>query len=432
MSNRMRVTSGVSQLDLILDGLFIGDNVIWYDDAGSLSFVFCLNFIQASLAEYRPVIYVSFDRSPKNLLEKLGVLADSPLLTILDCFTCGKGASSPIFMKFYENPLPVDSYKIINIEDSHDVPHFMDVLYSVHAKMKGNVCFIFESLTGMQELWGGEEQILKFYTHSCPRLYELNTIAYWIMEKSAHSERLRAQINQIAQVVIDLAIKRGNSSLIVTKAENRNMDRLYQSHNYWTREMTIIFDDEKRMTARIELGLRLKELRTKKGISQAELAKRVGINPSTISQVESNMIYPSLPALLKMAEELSVDIGSLFQKQVAIEKRIIFPFDEAVEVKIPEVPDGCVYVKSLTSLEFDPKAEPYLIEIFPLKTVNTHFFIHKGDEIGYLLSGKLQFKLQQAVYNLRAGDVVYLTNEMPTEWRNPSQYPAKLLWLKIH
>jgi len=68
---KLRVASGVSQLDHLLGGLYIGDNVVWYDDAGSLAAVYCLNFIQASQAQNRPLIYVSFDRSPKNLLEKL-------------------------------------------------------------------------------------------------------------------------------------------------------------------------------------------------------------------------------------------------------------------------------------------------------------------------------------------------------------------------
>jgi len=35
----------------------------------------------------------------------------------------------------------------------------------------------------MQDLWEGEEHILKFYSHSCPKLYEMDTIAYWIIEK---------------------------------------------------------------------------------------------------------------------------------------------------------------------------------------------------------------------------------------------------------
>ncbi|MDX2488842.1 MAG: hypothetical protein QNK41_00080 [Desulfosarcina sp.] len=43
---KLRVSSGVSQLDRELGGLFIGDNVVWYDNAGSLASIFSLNFIQ--------------------------------------------------------------------------------------------------------------------------------------------------------------------------------------------------------------------------------------------------------------------------------------------------------------------------------------------------------------------------------------------------
>ncbi|MDF1594290.1 MAG: hypothetical protein P1P89_22490 [Desulfobacterales bacterium] len=47
-AKKYRVSSGVSQLDRLLNGLFIGDNVVWYDDAGSLASVFCHNFMQVS------------------------------------------------------------------------------------------------------------------------------------------------------------------------------------------------------------------------------------------------------------------------------------------------------------------------------------------------------------------------------------------------
>ena len=42
---KIRVTSGVDQLDKLLDELYIGDNVVWHDDAGSLAAVYCLNFV---------------------------------------------------------------------------------------------------------------------------------------------------------------------------------------------------------------------------------------------------------------------------------------------------------------------------------------------------------------------------------------------------
>ena len=431
MREKLQVTSGINQLDALLGGLFIGDNVVWLDDSGSLAYVFCLNFMHSSQTQSKPLIYVSFDRSLKNLLDKLGPLGQNPHLTILDCFTWGKGAGSPIFMKSYSDLQAQWPCQIIRIEEPRDMNGVMEVLYEIHGTKEGDVRFVFESITGMQELWGGEEQILTFYSHSCPRLYELNTVAYWIMEKKAHTPRLRAQISQIAQVVIDLSIKRGSTSLTIFKAENRDLDKLHNPHTYWTKDLTVGFDEEKRTTGGVDLGLRIKVLRTKRGLSQTELAKLVGVTPSSISQVESNLIYPSLPGLLKMAEVLEVDISSFFQDKPKIRKRSVFPGNEAVAVKIPELPVESISIKLLTPVDFESRVEPYLIEIPPTKTLPTHFFVHKGEEMGYLLVGKLHVKLHNATHTVRSGDTIYLTSEMPSQWKNPGPGTARLLWLKI-
>jgi transcriptional regulator with XRE-family HTH domain len=307
----------------------------------------------------------------------------------------------------------------------------MDILYEVHAGLAGDVRLVFESITGMQELWGGEDNIISFYSHSCPRLYELNTIAYWIMEKKAHSPRLRAQINQIAQVVVELSLKRGTSSLAIIKAEKRNLEHFHKPFIYWTKDLSITFDEEKRTTGGIDLGHRLKELRTRRGLSQTELARLVGVTPSTISQVESSLIYPSLPALLKMTEVLTVDISAFFQDRADVRKRIVFPESEGTEVRMPEFPDGSIRSKLLTPIDLDFKAEPYLIEIPPDKVLSSHFFVHKGEEVGYMVSGELQVRLEKENYTVKTGDVVYLTSDMPSQWKNIGSVPAKLLWIKV-
>jgi transcriptional regulator with XRE-family HTH domain len=428
---KQRVPSGVSRLDLLLGGLFIGDNVLWHDDAGSLAPVFCLNFLQASQLQEKPIIYVSFDRSPKNLLDKLGNLAHYPGLIILDCFTNGKGGGSGFFLKFYEEPDPELPCRIIRVEEPRQPQEFMDLLYKVHGTLQGDVRFIFESLTGMQELWGSEDRLLSFYTHSCPRLYDLNTIAYWVLEKNAHSPRFRAQINQIAQVAIELTIKRGTTSLTILKAENRGPEEFHKPHNYWTRDLTVVFEDERGTGGRIELGLRLKEFRLRRGLSQTELAKMVGVTASTISQVESNLIYPSLPALMKMAEVLAVDLTSIFEDRQEGARRLIFTPADNVDVKFPNMPEGSVQARLLYPVDFQVKAEPYLIEITPKATLPGHFFFHKGEEVGYVLSGRLQARVGKGIHNLKAGDVIYLTSEIPGEWRNPGPAVARLLWVKV-
>ena len=426
---KQRVPSGVNRLDLLLGGLFIGDNVVWHDDAGSLAPVFCLNFIQASERQERPIIYVCFDRSPKSLLEKLGTMADYPALTVLDCFTSGKGKEAGTFVKFYEEgELPC---RVVKVARPQEVREFEEILYHTHAQLTGDVRFIFESVTGMQELWGGEEVFLDFYAHSCPRLYDLNTIAYWTLAKHAHSPRFRAAINQIAQVAIELTIKRGTTSLTILKAEQRSPEEFDKPQVYWTKDMTVVFEEEKRTSSQTDLGLRLKEFRRKRGVSQAELARLVGVTASTISQIEGNIIYPSLPALLKLAEVLAVEVTSFFEGGEEAGKRLVFTPGDAVEVKLRDVPEGSALARLLHPVDVRVKAEPYLIDIPPKQTLPGHFFFHKGEEVGYVLSGRLQVRVGQAVHTLKAGDVIYLTSEIPSEWKNPGPSPARLFWVTV-
>jgi len=427
--NKERVPSGVNRLDLLLGGLFIGDNVIWHDDAGSLAPIFCLNFLQASELMGRPLIYVCFDRSPRSVLEKLGPLADYPALTLLDCFTHGKGKGADPFIKFYDSGnWPC---QIVRVKNPGEPQEFEEVLYQTHASLAGDVRFIFESITGMQELWGGEDQFLDFYSHACPRLYDLNTIAYWTLAKQAHSPRFLAAINQIAQVAIELTIKRGTTYLNILKAENRSPEEFDKPHVYWTRDLTIVFEEEKGSPGKLNLGLKLREFRRKRGLSQAELAKQVGVTASTISQIESNLIYPSLPALLKIAEILGVEVASFFQNPPERWRRLVFGPQDAVQLEVKDLPEETITVSLLFPVDFEAKAEPHLIEIAPRKSLSTHFFFHKGEELGYLLSGRLQARIGKTIHTLKAGDLIYLTAEAPNEWRNPGPTVARLFWVKV-
>ncbi len=426
------VTSGIRDLDKLLGGgVFIGDNVVWYDAAGILAPVFSLNLINASRIEKKSLIYLSFDRSPTNLLEQLGPLANNPFLTIFDCFTHGKGESSDVFLDFYNQKAEALPCRIICIDEPHNADHVAGAFYGLHKTMEGDVRFIFESLTGMQELWGGEEHILRFYSHSCPRLYELNTIAYWIVEKEAHSQRLKAHLNKITQVAIDLSLKRGKTYLSVLKAEKRDIGILNKQTFYWNKGIKVTFDPGKSKTGQINLGQHLKELRTQRGMSQIELSKHVGVTPSTISQVENNQIYPSLPALIKMSEILSVDVSYFFKEDLDAEREVVFPESGATPMPIPGLSKSKISSKLLSPVGFESQVEPYLIEI-PSKTkLSEHFYTHKGEEMGYLISGELILSFEQKKQTVHAGDTVYLTKEIPSKWENKGKIPARMLWIKV-
>jgi len=58
-------SSGIDNLDNLVDSLHIGDNVVWEVDAGTSYEVFVRNFIRRSFEDGQKVIYVSFNRSPR-------------------------------------------------------------------------------------------------------------------------------------------------------------------------------------------------------------------------------------------------------------------------------------------------------------------------------------------------------------------------------
>jgi len=60
------------------------------------------------------------------------------------------------------------------------------------------------------------------------------------------------------------------------------------------------------------LGVRLKDVRTDAGLTQAELADRVGVSRKTINTVENGVFIPSTLLALKIAAVLKVKVEELF------------------------------------------------------------------------------------------------------------------------
>ena len=64
--------------------------------------------------------------------------------------------------------------------------------------------------------------------------------------------------------------------------------------------------------AELRLGIRLKEVRTAAGLTQAELAERVGVSRKTVNTVENGVFTPSTPLALGLARALGVKVEDWF------------------------------------------------------------------------------------------------------------------------
>jgi len=61
------------------------------------------------------------------------------------------------------------------------------------------------------------------------------------------------------------------------------------------------------------LNNRLRDIRTAKGLTQAELAERAGVSRKTINTVENGVFVPSTILALTLARVLETHVEALFQ-----------------------------------------------------------------------------------------------------------------------
>jgi len=201
-------------------GILPGDNIVWEVDSGAPVDKFISSFLAASETRGSLVIYVSFNRSPQTICRTYGELVPQGAFRLIDCFSSGKGNNDKVFLDFYESGEPMRS-SVVQVGNPSDPAELERALTAVTAAEGTSAWYVFDSLTGMLDLWGDEDIVLRFFGHICPRLFDLRTVAYWLLETEAHSSRFLAKVRHITQVVLEIGISRGIRTLTLRKATNR-------------------------------------------------------------------------------------------------------------------------------------------------------------------------------------------------------------------
>lgn len=415
-----KISSGIDSIDRLIDSLHIGDNVVWEVESGTSYELFVQNFIRRSFEDSQKVIYISFNRSPQSSINALGGLLDPEHFILIDCFTSGKGQNDNAFVRFYEKPRRGN---IIRIDAPRSIDQFTQAINSIEDGLPPGARYVFDSLTGMQDLWGDENSTYKFFTYMCPRLYDLETVAYWIVEKDAHSQKFRANLRHITQVVFELYKRREELYLKAHKLEGRKDRSAFKPHSYETDGNRVFIVPGRREHATFDLGGRIREARIRLGMSQKDLADRIDMTPSFVSQIEGNQINPSLNSFLQIADALGINPSDLLGKD---KKHGEVPWlirkDMIKRNLVEKTQEYSIY-----HILSNGNALAYVTIINPGEHVDRHFLRHKKNELIYVLKGNISVKIENEEREVWPGDSIYVKDSFPSEWRNVSEENAELL-----
>lgn len=413
------ISSGIKSLDHLIDSLHIGDNVVWEVDAGTSYEVFVRNFIRHSSENEQKVIYVSFNRSPQSILNEIGPFMSAEHFTLIDCFTSGKGKNDSTFLKFYDIPRGINAVRIVNPKG---IEEFTQKLTVIEDSLPPGARYVFDSLTGMQDLWGDENDTYRFFTYMCPRLFDLDTVAYWILEKDAHSRKFKANLRHITQVVIDLFKRRDNLYIKALKLTGRQDREAFKPHLYEISDGSVSITRQKKEPSP-DVGTRVKELRMKLGMSQKDLADKVGLTTSFISQLENNQVSPSLNSFLQIAGALGSNPADLLQDNKEAQDARWLISRESAAKNLCEKERGY----SIFRIVSGDNTSAYITVINPGADLSGHFMNYRKDELIHVIRGTVSVKVGSTERALRPGDSVYLRDSLPSRWVNTTDEEVELL-----
>lgn len=172
----------------------------------------------------------------------------------------------------------------------------------------------------------------------------------------------------------------------------------------------------------MEVGKRLKEVREMYGLSQRELAKRVGLTNSTISMIERDAVSPSISSLKKILEGVSLTVTQFFTLEIPVESQIIFKKGTLIDV-------GSDGVEMLLVGGAEPDSQlAFMIEVYqPNSSTGKDMITHVGEEAGTVIEGSIEITVAGRSYKLTKGDSYKFPTRLPHEFKNTSKKVCRII-----
>lgn len=186
------------------------------------------------------------------------------------------------------------------------------------------------------------------------------------------------------------------------------------------------------------LGARLRRLREARGLTLREVAGRLGISASAISQIERGVLRPSVNRLLALVTVLDATLLDVFGAPQEADDAAghlgshSYVVRRAIETEVVTLQDGVTFRR----LSPGPARDVDFFEsTYPPGSAGAQqadLVTHHGYEIGTVTRGELTIDFPDERVVLRAGDSISYACQTPHQLSNQSAEPTVATWLIVH
>ena len=155
----------------------------------------------------------------------------------------------------------------------------------------------------------------------------------------------------------------------------------------------------------MDIGNKIKQMRTRKGLTLEELASRSELTKGFLSQLERDLTSPSIDSLSDILEALGSNLSEFFREEN--DEQFVFSDDDF----FVDAREGCT-VNWIVPNTQKNQMEP-----------------HGGEEFGYVLSGSIVLVCDGKRNAVRKGETFYLHGRSFHKLINEHGSAARVLWI---
>lgn len=167
MSISNKISTGLTGLDQVIDMLRLGDNVVWQVQSIEEYIQVVRPFINKSKKDGHRLVYFRFG-SHKPLMDE-----DEPSV-------------------------------VYKMDASEAFESFATKIHNIIEKEGPKAFYVFDCLSDLLEFWYSDLMIGNFFRVTCPFLYVLDTIAYFVLIMGVHTHSTIARIRETTQLLLDI------------------------------------------------------------------------------------------------------------------------------------------------------------------------------------------------------------------------------------
>ena len=171
----------------------------------------------------------------------------------------------------------------------------------------------------------------------------------------------------------------------------------------------------------MEIGIKIKEMRLKKQLTQEELADRCELTKGYISQIENDLTSPSIATLKDILQALGSSLSDFFSEDE--EEQIVFGKNDY----FAKESEGSV-ITWLVPTSQKNAMEPIMLTL-EKGAATQKDLPHDGEEFGYVLRGKIKLVVGKREYAADEGESFYYRANKAHYVVNAADGQSVVLWL---